>query len=273
MFFIVLGIIITMLIMCLPVTAAAVSKKSGVKLLKPLCLGVLGMLCSSLLSAAVMLAYEIIGGDFLSSFPMQFVKWLLTAAFEVAALMLIMRFAYKNKISGMETITLASGLCAPMLYSRGISVVMAFLSYAAEGETTAAGGWILFYMLTPAALVVLFEYAFALVLAVGINKNKPWLNALWYALEIAFAYNMSEVTQLMKASAFAGALLNAALICSGVCAVMYVRKEWNNLPTVNQAAINGKRTRLKEDKYAWPGAEAFPQAERPKQIHSNDKKK
>ena len=270
MLFVILGVIIAIAMMCLPIVAMFIVKKEGAKVFKPLAAGMATIFTSTILSAIVLLIYEEAQLDFFKSAPALIIKWLLFGAMEAAALLLAFRIAYKNKISAVDTLAMSAGLCVPMLYSRGFTVIANLLA-AAQNGINMPKGWALFYITMPSLVIAFIEPVMVLLLALLVNRGKWAIGAGLYTLMIAIAYNIEEISGMCGGGEVMRIALWLIVIGGAWLAARYALKRLNEFPE-QVAKRNGKNTRLKNDKFAWPEDEdVFPEIERPKQMHPEKK--
>ncbi len=271
MFFIILAIIITFLLMCIPVAALYVANKSGVKIVRPMGLGIGAIIVSSVISALVLLLYEDSGIAFLQSDAAIIIRWIALGALEAVALFVVYNNFYKNSISFMESVCVSVGMCIPMLYSRALSVAITHIQIAQHGISMAEG-WELFYLTIPPVLMVFLQPIMAIFMVVELHRGKKLCGVAAYAAMITLCYNMNDICTMLGAGAWLKILIWLVLLTAATMQVYCIRVHYAELPPV-ESKKNGARTRMKDDKYAWPDDSAFYDDVKTKQIHSDNKKK
>lgn len=271
MFFIILAIIITFILMCAPVAALYIANKSGVKIVRPMGLGIGAIIISSVISALVLLLYEDSGIALLQSDIAIAIRWVALGALEAVALFVVYNNFYKNKISFMEAICVSIGMCIPMLYSRGLSVAITHIQIAQQGISMAEG-WELFYLTIPPVLMVFFQPVMAMFMVVELHQGKKLCSIAAYTLMTTLCYNMNDICTMLGAGTWLKMLIWLILLTAATMQVYCIRAHYAELPPI-ESKKNGAKTRMKDDKYAWPDDSAFYDDVKRKQIHGEAKRK
>lgn len=271
MVFAILGIIVTVLLMCIPVAVLVAARRSQIKLMRPLGAGICAILASSIINALILLLYEDGGIEFLQTGAALAIRCILIGSVEAAATYVVFNNSYKRKISFMEAACVSVGMCIPMVYSRAFSIAVANIELIGQKVST-ADGWQMFMLTVPQLIIVFFQPIMALFMALTLRRGKWQLGVGAYALMSTVCYNMNDVCTALNAGTWLKIVFWVLLLWAAGMQIYYIKEHFADFAPI-EVKQNGARTRMKDDKYAWPDDSAFYDYKKPKQTHNDAKKK